>query len=241
MSNYKSLSIQDLEEGPERGSIWVVNNAHRSFIELEGEVIINIPNAQGKADAMKVPQSWLPFEATARFPKRRVLESSDFRSAVNNELVIIISEEDAALSLREDGAREERQRLRALDQHIRAAGAPRKISDANVDIVNPNQLNKGNVVPVEVMGQREESVAAQIKAGAQPNADGLKPNFMAFFEKMKTQDDVTALNAMKNKGRFSRRELRYLRDNLPNHPKTVKTIKGRLVDWKKDNPVATAE
>lgn len=233
------LTMSQLEDSGERGSVWLLNNLQKSYVNLPGEILINVPTPQGKPDIMKVPQSWLPYEATARFPKKRILESTEFRSAVINELVKIIPEEDAHRILGEEGATEERDRMRALEAHIRQAGAPRKISDANVEIVNPNTLDKGNTTPVDVISSREESVAAQIKGGLQPDAKtGLKPNFMVFFTKIKTQEDISALNALKNKGRFSRRELRYLRDNLPNHPKTIKTIKSRLVELKKASAVS---
>lgn len=232
------LTLSQIEEA-EKGAIWVLNNAQKSIVNLPGELLINIPTAQGKADILKIPQSWLPSEATARFPRKRVLESTEFRGAVLNELILLISEEEAARIMKEDGAAEERKRLRDLDTHIRQAGAPRKISDANVEITNPNSLTKGNTTPVDVVGQREETVTEQIKAGVTTDKNGMKPNFMAFFERMKTQGDIEALNSMRNKGRFSRRELRYLRDNLPNHPKTVKNIKSRLIELKKES--ATAE
>jgi hypothetical protein len=229
----QEISIQQLEES-DKGSIWLLNTALRSQFELEGEILINIPNAQGKPDMMKIPQSWLPYEATAKFPKKRILESVEFRSAVNNGLVSLISEQEAMRISKEDGAREERARIKATADHVKAAGAPRKISDANVDIVNPNELNKGNSVPVKMHGDFEQqTVAQQIKAGAQANADGLKPNFVAFFDKINRLDDVSALNALKSKGRFARRELRWMRDNLLNHPKTVKAIRSRLVELKK--------
>jgi hypothetical protein len=229
----KELTISQLEE-TEKGSIWILNSAARSQFELEGEILINIPNAQGKPDMMKIPQSWLPYEATAKFPKKRILESVEFRSAVMNGLISLISEEDAMRMSREDGAVAERQRIKAVEAHIKAAGAPRKISDANVDIVNPNELQRGNGVPVKVHGDFEAQDAVhQIKAGVQANADGLKPNFVAFFDKIKTMDDVSALNALKNKGRFARRELRWMRDHLTHHPKTVKAIKSRLVELRK--------
>jgi hypothetical protein len=235
----KPLSISDLEDSGDRGSIWVMNSAQKSEYELEGEILINIPTAQGRPEMLKVPQSWLPYEATGRFPKKRILESVEFRNALMKGLITAITEADAHAIMNEDGAREERKRLRDLDQHIKAAGAPRKISDANVSITNPQELTGGNTTPVDIVGGREESVASQIKAGAQPDEKtGLKPNFMAFYERVKTQDDTSALNALKNKGRFSRRELRFLRDNLPNHPKTVQTIKSRLVELKKASQAA---
>lgn len=231
----KYLTINDLENSGERGSVWVLNTAARSMLELSGEILINVPTAQGKNEALKIPQTWLPYDAAAKFGKKRLLDSSEFRSAVINQLVAIIDEDTATQVMSQPGAREEQQRLREREQHIYEAGAARKISQANVEITNPNQMGNGNTTPVDIVGDRDPMAATKIKAGADLNADGLKPNFVAFFNRMKTQSDIEALNALRNKGRVSRRELRYMRDNLPKtHTQTIKAIKSRLTELKKE-------
>ncbi len=231
---FQNISIRDLEQS-QYGSVWIINSAMQSEYEFEGELLINIPTAQGKPDLMKVPQSWLPYEVTAQFPKSRILESSEFRSSLGKGVITLISEEQAAQLGKIDGAKEERQRLRALAQHVRQSGATRSISDANVTITNPNELTRSNGVPVETYGPQATS-SSEIKAsgGQQVDANGLKPNFVTFFARVQNMDDLAALNAYRNKGSLSRRELRWMRDNLRAHPKTVKAIKSRLMEIKRE-------
>ncbi|BAG41745.1 hypothetical protein [Ralstonia phage phiRSL1] len=222
------ISMTDLEASGERGSVWVLNTAQESQYELKGEIIINVPNAQGKGEPLRVPESWLPFDATSRFPKTRLLDSTDFRSAVVNGLIAVIDEKSATSILNEPGAREERQRLQQFDKHVREASGAKPINEKLVSITNPNRDNQSNTTPVELVGGREETVAALAKAGAKAT-NGMKPQFMAFFEKTKMQADTEALNSIRNRGKMSRKELRYLRDNLPDHHvKTKKAVKGRL-------------
>ncbi len=232
----RELSIDELEASGDKGSVWILNSAARSVHQLEGELLINIPNAQGKAELLRVAQSWLPQNATARFTKRRLMESTEFRNAVVEGLVTLIDEKTAGLILKEDGSKEEQQRLAKLANHVKEQGSARKISDAKVDIINDNQINSGNTTPTEVFNSDQTQA---IKAGA-TSANGMSPNFMAFFEKMKSQDDVSALNSIKSRNSFSRKELRFLRDNLPAHPKTTKVLRSRLVELKKASEASKA-
>jgi hypothetical protein len=233
----QALTLDEIESNDSIRSVWILNSAADSKIGFEGELLINVPNAQGRPELLRVPQTWLPFNATGRFTKKRLLESTDFRNAVVEELITLIDEPTAQKINRETGAAEEMARLRAKDKQIREAGSVRKISDANVDVVNPNELRgaRSNVTDVEVIGQQEEvkRTTAEVKAGSVTTKEGLSPNFMAFFDRLVLQGDEASLGLVKGKSKLSRRELRYLRDNLPKHPKTVKNIKSRLIELKK--------
>jgi hypothetical protein len=226
----QALTLDELESSEDKKSVWILNSAADSKLGMEGELLINVPNAQGRAELLRVPQTWLPFNATGRFTKRRLLDSTEFRNAVVEELVTLIDEPTAARILKAPGAKEEQQRMTNLAQMIREAGAVRKISDANVDVVNSRELasREGNAPNVNV----HSDTTQQVKAGAQ-GVGGMSANFEAFFQRLKMQPDTNTLGLVQGKSKLSRRELRYLRDNLPNHPRTVKLIKSRLVELKK--------
>jgi len=234
----QALTLDEVESNDDIRSVWVLNSAQDSKLAMEGELLINVPNAQGRPELLRIPQTWLPFNATGRFTKKRLLESTEFRNAVVEELVTLIDEKTAQKINTESGAREEVARLRAKDQMIREAGSVRKISDANVDVVNPNELRgaRSNVTDVDVVSDRDTVKA--VKAGAITTKEGMSPNFQAFFERLKLQSDDAALGLVKGKSKLSRRELRHLRDNLHSHPKTVKMIKSRLIELKKATTLA---
>jgi hypothetical protein len=226
-----AITLDELEADDNRKSVWILNSAADSRLQMEGELLINIPNAQGRAELMRVPQTWLPFNATGRFTKKRLLESTEFRNAVVEELITLIDEPTASKIMKSTGAREEQMRMQKLTQQIKDAGAVRKISDANVDVVNSRELSsrEGNAPSVDI---HSETTAA-VKAGVTTGQAGLSANFEAFFQRLKTQPDVNTLGLVRGKSKLSRRELRYLRDNLPSHPQTVKLIRSRLVELKK--------
>lgn len=232
----KSITIADLEKQGMRGSVWVINSAAGSQYGLIGEIIINIPKTSGgQPDTLRVPQTWLPIDAAARVPRERLLDAAEFRSAVVNGLITIISEETAAQLLRKDGAREEQQRLVKKDQHVRKQGAARTIADSNVEISRADGVKDDDEEEnkVDIYGD-EDNLAKQTLAGVEDN-DGFKPSFLMFVDKVQTETDIGALNAIRSRAKFTRKEMRHMRDTLnrSEYPKTVKALKARIAEFKK--------
>lgn len=232
----KHLSIADIEDPsyPSR-SLWVLNSGPSSVYELEGTILLSIPGTSGQqqAQALKIPATWLPIDLTMNFPKHRILESTDFRAAVKNELLTLIDDSTAKRILGQDGAKEEQKRLIAEARRIREAGAARKISESNVTITRADGVKDDEEEnPVEIYGKDDQdvNVARAALKGLDVDENGLTPKFVMFAEKVKTETDIRALNALKTRSRFSRRELKYLRDNLKAHPKTVAAVKTKLAE-----------
>ena len=238
----KVLSVAQLETLGPLGSVWVRNTGAESLLEINGDILLSIPGNVGQqGQALKVPSTWLPIDLTTNFPKHRILESTDFRAAVRNGLLTIIDEPTAQKILREDGAKEERQRLFAVTQHIKEAGAPRTIADSNVSITRTDGFKEDEENPVSVIGPNQEiTLASQAKAGLETDENGLTASFVMFADKVATEADIKALNALRTRARFNRRELKYLRDNLKNHPKTVAAVKTKLSAMSKASKSAAA-
>lgn len=234
----KSISLSSLDDGVQRGSLWVVNSGASSAYELVGEIIINVPNTNGqKPDTLKVAQTWVPQDATTLIPRVRLLASSEFRSAVTNGLLTIVSEDTAARLLRQEGAKEEMLRLSGEAKRIRQAGAPGKIRKENVEMtVTGGQHSEDDEDgPVEIFGSdyREENVARLAKNGLEVDENGLSPSFVMFANRLQTEGDLAALNAIRARAKFTRRELKYLSKTMPNHPKTTKALKARVNKFNK--------
>jgi hypothetical protein len=230
----KHLTIADVEDQGPRGSLWVLNSGPSSVYELEGTLLLSIPGTSGQqqAQALKIPATWLPIDLTTMFPKHRILESTDFRAAVRNELLTIIDDATAKKILGQDGARDEQTRLVAEARRIRDAGAARTINDSNVTVTRADGIKDEDENPVEIHGKddQEVNVAKAALKGLDLDENGLTPKFVMFAQKVENESDVRALNALKTRSRFSRRELKYLRDNLKQHPKTVAAVKQKLAE-----------
>jgi len=119
------VTIDDLEQDSnDRAPIWVLNSSAQSRAKQAGEVHIGIPKRNGtKVDDLFLPMTWLPIRITDQIPRSQLLESSEFRNAVNSRVMELISAERAAKILAEDGADEERERLEARQRQIDEAQA----------------------------------------------------------------------------------------------------------------------
>ena len=170
-------------------------------------------------------------DLTTLYPKHRIIESTDFRAALRNGLLTLIDDATANKYLRQEGAAEEQRKLLAEARKRRDAGAARTINQStNLEVRNLDTNKVGDEEnPVDVYGGSEEvSVAKAALAGLENNEEGLSPSFVMFAEKVTSEPDIQALNAIKTRAKFSRRELKYLRDTLNNHPKTVAAVKTKL-------------
>ena len=225
----KSLTVTDLEQSGPIGAIWVRNTCSQNY-SFTGDILLSIPgNAGQQAQALKVPSTWLPINLTEQFPKHRILESTDFRNAVRHSLLTVISDETANRLLNDPTAADEQRRLRADAQKRKNAGAARIINPENVEIRRTDGIKDEDEDPVDVYGGDEDiSVAKAALHGLDLDDNGLSPSFIMFAGKASTLPDVSALNSLKTRGRFTRGELKYLRDNLKNHPQTVVAVKERL-------------
>lgn len=236
----KKLSIADLEDQGPKGSVWVLNSAASSKYDISGELIMSIPSLNGRdADPLKIKETWLPQDVAARFGRERLLQSSEFRTAVDNGVVTIITPEAAKQILSQGGAREEQARLDGLERHVRQAGAAKTISQSNVEMFIPDANGRpikddddNDDLKVEIYGDTD-NVAVLAANGVEDTEEGFKPQFMMFFDKINNGTDVAALNAIRTRGKFSRKELRYMRDTLGHHPETVRALKQKLVELKR--------
>lgn len=213
----KVITITDLERGNPKDPIWVLNTSAASEAEQSGEIHIGIPKQNGsKIDPLFIPQTWLPQELTLQIPRNQLLESSEFRQAINKQLLTLIDEASAQEILSQEGAEEEQSRLRELRRHIRAAGAAKTLTTSSTEITM-------------LTGTEKETVANPGAAEAASDvAPTLTPGFTMFAERLRDMDDVNALNAIRSRRRFSRKELQHLKSNLPDKPKTQAAIKAQL-------------
>lgn len=231
----KSISLSDLDDKG-TGPIWVINSAASSRFQLTGQIVVSIPQPNGiKSDALVINQTWLPVDISQRFRRDRLLNATEFRAAVVNGLLTVISEKDAERMLRQEGAAEETQRLRDLEEHVRSAGAARTIGDSKVEITRTDGVDDEDENPVEVFGVDDEpevNVARAAKKGVEADENGLLPSFLMFANKLELENDLAALNAIRARAKFTRREIKYLAKTLKNKPKTLAQLKARIEKYK---------
>lgn len=226
----RALSMSELEEQASSVPIFAINSSAESAVGRAGEILLGIPKINGtKVDPLRIAQTWLPVELTRQISRSQLLAASEFRQAIDSKLIILISAADAQKLEKQSGARHERERIAAAQTHVRTASAARTISDSTAEI------SRADGGQDEDDSHREEShltVAQQAAAGVENTEDGITPSFSMWADRLALDTDIGATNTMRSKGRFSKKELRYLLVNLPNHPKTIARIKKVLAGGK---------
>jgi hypothetical protein len=205
----KYVNVASLEQGNQQEPIWALNGSSESDIGQPGEIHVGIPKVNGsKIDDLYLPQTWLPTCLTDQIPRGQLLASSEFRGAVNNRLVVLISAEFAAEIQAQDGADEERQRLNELRRAVREATSSRSITESGAEVISTSEIQDRGV---------ETSASTELDSG-----------FVLFANNLETKSDVEALNLIRSRGKFSGRELRHLLKELKDKPKVVAFINSRL-------------
>lgn len=230
---YQELSISDLEVQGEKSSIaiYAINSSAESTVGQSGEVMIAIPkiNGSGKVDSLRIPQTWLPVELTLQISSKQLLAATEFRQALQAKLIILISKEDAAKMNNQSGAKLERERIAAAQNHVRTSGAARTISEATT-ITRTDGGSDDEDDETNNENSEKLSVAKQAQAGVENVEDGITPSFEMWSNRLVLDSDEAVINTMRSKARFSKLELKFLLKalNSSDHPKAVARIKKTL-------------
>jgi hypothetical protein len=223
----EGISLSELDEN-ERGPLWVLNNAANTKRKLRGNVHISIPAVNGKGeDGLTIEHTWLPIDAAAFIPRPRLLQATQFRRAVIEGLIKIISRDDAERLLMQDGAYEERERLDSLKDIVTNATKQRGIK-AEMTVVGGDNDDDNEAEAVEMFN--DENVAKAAKRGIENDEDGLQPSFKMLADRWAEESDMSVLNAMRARGKFTPGELRYMKSILKKdvHTTTLARIEAGL-------------
>jgi len=223
----EGISLSELDEN-ERGPLWVLNNAANTKRKLRGNVHISIPAVNGKGeDGLTVEHTWLPIDAAAFIPRPRLLQATQFRRAVIEGLIKIISRDDAERLLMQDGAYEERERLDGLKDIVTNATKQRGIK-AEMTVVGGDNDEDNESEAVEMFS--DENLGRAAKRGIENDEDGLQPSFKMLADRWAEESDMSVLNAMRARGKFTPGELRYMKGILKKdiHATTLARIEAGL-------------
>lgn len=230
----KFLPVSYFDKNPKSTRpIWGINTAAESDLGVVGEILISIPGQNGgQPDRLMVPQTWLPQELTRVINRRRLLNSVEFRSAVDKNLIGLISVEEAERLLRQDGAAEEQEKLRERSRQIRKAGAARTLSDTKTQIsradgvaVDEDDDDSGGRNKTVVIDHNENTNMADLAAqGVEEAEPGVSVQFKMWADRLALTKDVLAKNDIKSRRKFSSAELRFLQRSLPRSFKNSLTM-----------------
>jgi hypothetical protein len=205
--------------------IWGINTAAESELGQVGEVLITVPNANGgQPDRLLIQPTWLPQELTRVIQRKRLLESVEFRQAVERGLIGLISREEAERLLRQDGAAEEQEKIRERARQVRQAGSARTLADSKTEISRADGVvsedddddRSGGRNKTVIIDHNENTSVADLAAGGVDDVEpGISVKFKMWADRLVLLKDVLAKNEVKSRRKFSSQELRYLARTLP--------------------------
>ena len=225
----KTLSISDLvKQGTNNGTpIYVINTSADSATKKPGDIYLTIPKKNGNdKDPLRIRKTWLPQCLTDHVTRSQLLQSSEFRALVNKNLVRIIDEPSARALLNSDLAASEQASLDAEDRNVEEAGSARSIT-ADVKVIGgngdvDNDPDEDESVPV--------SLVTTITAGDEQDLPkGISEEFNMFVERAMEMGDAQCANAVRNhQSKYTRAELRFMKEKLTNSPKVVAMVSKTL-------------
>lgn len=201
--------------------IWGINTAAESELEIQGEILIAVPNQNGgQPDRVLVPQTWLPQNLTKVITRKRLLNCTEFRNAVDRGLISLVTEEDAQRLLRQSGAREEQAKLSERERLIRKAGHARTIADSGTEVARADGVKddddrtpRNKTVVLDDDDGSEDAVNAA--SGVEDVEPGITPAFKMWVDRLKVSKDILAKNEIKSRRKFTPKELGFMSRNLP--------------------------
>lgn len=212
MSNASYIGINDLVE-QEKGPIWVINTSNEKY-QGGAEVYITIGS-----DVLVVPRTWLPFEMTKKLPRKSILESTYFVSAMSDGLIKAISKETALKLLAEPRASKEAKRLEEIEEAVKAATQARGIGknvlittgDEDRDAEYAKQSANAIAKTVSESGGNMKASGSFSLGDDEETADPISANFKAWVVKVNNiEDEDEAYSEVRNRGTMTMEEAEYL-------------------------------
>lgn len=201
------LTIDDILKQSDTDPIWCINNTTQAMNARAGDLALVVPKLHGNGtpDKVSIPLTWLPFNLIRQVPRDQLVQSTEFRAAINSGLLIIVTPDYAEYLSHREGAAEERDRLQQNKDRVRNAVS-------------------------RVVTEDESSVVS--KALEDEQDAGYDPVFLMHVNQWNIMPDIEVLNHLRST-KHSRKQYEYLAKNLKNHPKTIAAIMRSLNKRKK--------
>lgn len=193
MNQVEVLHLRDLEDQTDT-SLFVLNNT-----EPRGEIVFNVTVGRGRDYIVVVPDTWVPFDLTTQAKKAEILDSPDFRRAVTQKYLIVVSTKSADEFLRDnEHATAELNRVynKAGGQNIIAANSERPAQIRNESKLDQIRQSTAGIPAEQAVDESISGAVMQIVARS--NSEG--------EEKMDVKEAISLLMGRK----LNSKELEYI-------------------------------
>lgn len=220
----KEITLQQLERNP-GNSVFVLNSSPRTH---RGEIIFSVPRPNGVGeDIVRVPKTWVPVDLTDQVEKKNLLESTRFRQNISKKLLTLVHPDYAEKVLNSESAQVERERLDNLRSAstalMRAAPTTAKDEEEEDENETPTtRRRKANLNRMEESNEPGESPLPSSVGSVTAKFDLLLRN----LSKKRSQDVI--LNALRNEGALTRKELNKVVAMFGSMPRVVRWAERKL-------------
>ena len=203
------------------GPVWALNSSSSVVgAGLGGDIHIGVPKLNGsKTDPLHVLLTWLPVDLTASIPRDQLLASSEFRKAVKDGLLTLITPEHAAEIEQQEGAAEERARLNAKRDAVRRTEAARNLTGNKV----------GEIKMVSTMTADDDEETAVVDAPAKKTS--VTATFKSAMQTLVQRSDMDTLNVLRTRA-MTRAQVSHAAKLFRDKPKTAAHLAKLLAKFK---------
>ena len=203
------------------GPVWALNSSSSVVgAGLGGDIHIGVPKLNGsKTDPLHVLLTWLPVDLTASIPRDQLLASSEFRKAVKDGLLTLITPEHAAEIEQQEGADEERARLNAKRDAVRRTEAARNLTGNKV----------GEIKMVSTMTADDDEEAAAPEAPVKKTS--VTATFKSAMQALAQRSDIDTLNVLRTRA-ITRAQVSHAAKLFRDKPKTAAHLAKLLAKFK---------
>ena len=226
-----TIDVSDIMSGQFTGRLWILNRVD-SVVQGGGDAHVTIMHGGNPAD-LHIPRTWIPIEATARFPLSSISTSISFIDAVSKGLIQCITQEEASAILKQPGAREELARLQDYMRSQRTAvttnrkfGSNVSVSGSSADMADAEEGTKKNASSRVSIRTAPTDIRSSVNVSDFLNPDNAQeleadedvrvtPQFIAWVQKVNASaSSAVASNELRRRSSMSTDELSYLAENI---------------------------
>lgn len=208
-----TISLRDVEN-QERGGVFILNKS--SGIE-RGRIVFPVPKANGiGSDAVVIPPTFIPLDLTEQVSRKQLLESSEFRRAVNSRRIELIDAAEYERLMREQGAQEERDRLYNKEQiYMNTVQSLDNIMDKDNNLVDP------------ALQQQQSSQRDQVEEHQALSEEGVAitpPVLQVVAALEEEKDETAAISTLRGLGELTEADYNYVMKNAPKEFQQIRTF-----------------
>lgn len=214
-----TLTLRQVE-GQEKGGIFILNRTQG--IE-KGRIVFQVPKANGiGSDAVVILKTFIPVDLTEQVSRKQLLESSEFRKAVNSRRLELIDQDEYDRLMKEEGAQDELNRLyNDAQAYMNTVQSLDNIIDRENNVVDP---------AITAHQQKQSRTTESANVGVTEDGEHVNPALLQVVASLEDdKDETAAISTLRGLGELTEAEYKYVMKNSPKEFTQIRTYCSRSI------------